>query len=417
MAPEKENNQVLRIIHPICCGLDVHKRFVSACILKTLPDGSIEVEVREFETFTDDLIALREWLIEKDCPIVAMESTGVYWQPIHNILEGYVEVILVNARHIKNVPGRKTDVSDSRWLAELLRVGLLRASYIPPKQVRFWRELVRLRQKHVKTLADYKKRVQKLFESANIKLDNVVSDLFGETGRQIMRLLLETPKPSLEEVRVVLKGNLRKKVEELYRSICGFFEEHHRFLLHSLLSIIETLEKEIGIMDIRIKEVMRHHEDLIERLKGIPGVSEVSARAILAEVGPDLRSFPNERALASWAGVCPGNNESGGKRISGKSPVKKHPLRSVLIEVSWAATRKKGTYYAAKYRQLRARRGPKKAIGAIAHKILKAVYFIIKEGQEYRELGANHLKQINRERLLTKIKEEAERLGYKVVAA
>ncbi|WP_342606929.1 IS110 family transposase [Thermodesulfatator indicus] len=199
------------MIHPICCGLDVHKRFVSACILKTLPDGSIEVEVREFETFTDDLIALREWLIEKDCPIVAMESTGVYWQPIHNILEGYVEVILVNARHIKNVPGRKTDISDSRWLAELLRVGLLRASYIPPKQVRFWRELVRLRQKHVKTLADYKKRVQKLFESANIKLDNVVSDLFGETGRQIMRLLLETPKPSLEEVRVVLKGNLRRK--------------------------------------------------------------------------------------------------------------------------------------------------------------------------------------------------------------
>jgi transposase len=416
MASNK-NTPVLSIVHGICCGLDVHKREISACVVETRSDGTIQSHLKQFGTFTDELVRLRDWLCGLDCPIVAMESTGVYWRPVHNVLEGYVEVVLVNARHVKNVPGRKTDIEDSRWLAGLLRHGLVRGSFIPPKEVRQWRELVRLRRKYVESLGDFKRRTQKLFECANIKIDSVVSDLFGLTGRNLMRLLISRETITLEKVKDCARGQLTNKVEELYRSIQGFFGAHHRFLLESLLETVGILEKQISSLEIRIKQATADHDVLVERLDEVPGIDQIAARVILAEIGPTLAAFANAEALCSWAGVCPGNNESARKRHSGRRPVKKHPLKTILVDVAWAAIKKKGSYYQAKYYRIKARRGAKKAIIAIAHRILKAIYAIIKFGSRYRELGEHYLDRETRARKLAKLKIEARQLGYQLVAA
>lgn len=415
MANSKDT-PVLSIVHPICCGLDVHKRTISACVTETRPDGTLQHHLEQFGTFTDELVRLRDWLIELDCPIVAMESTGVYWRPVHNVLEGYMEVVLLNSRHVKNVPGRKTDIEDSRWLAGLLRHGLLRGSFIPPKNVRQWREIVRLRRRYVDTVSDFKRRTHKLFECANIKIDNVVSDLFGMTGTNLMKLLISKESITLDDVRDCARGHLIQKVEELYRSIHGFFEDHHRFLLASLLQTIKTLKTQISSLEDRLKTLTSDHDSLVERLDEVPGIDQIAARTILAEIGPTLEAFPTVEQLCKWAGVSPGNNESAGKRRNGKNPVKKHPLKTLLVDVAWAAIKKKGSYYRAKYYRLKARRTAKKAIVAIAHRILKAVYAIIKHGARYRELGEQYLDHQSRARKLAKLKVEARQLGYKLVA-
>ena len=412
----KNDSTVLSVVHPVCCGLDVHKKKISACLLHvgiTKDENSI---IREFGTFTDDIEQLRTWLAEHECSIVAMESTGVYWRPVHNILEGEVEVILVNARHIKNVPGRKTDIEDSRWLAGLLQHGLLRGSFIPAKEIRHWRELSRSRRKNTEAIGDYKRRVHKLFESANIKIDSVVSDLFSMTGRTLIsRLISSSCVLSLTDVQECAKGSLRDKVQELYRSIHGFFEEHHRFLLASMMRILKTLEQENEEISARMKELMQAQQELLSRLDEVPGISELSAQYVLSELGPELDTFPSSAALASWAGLCPGNNESAGKRKSGRSPVKKHHLKSIMIEIAWAAVKKKGSYYRDKYWRLRYRLGPKKAIVAIAHRIVKALYAIIKHGERYKELGEDYLAQRSNVNKLVKIKKEAKFLGYDLV--
>jgi transposase len=411
----KKDSTVLSVVHPVCCGLDVHKKKISACLLGT-GEAADNILIREFGTFTDEIEQLRAWLAEHECPIVAMESTGVYWRPVHNILEGEVEVILVNARDIKNVPGRKTDIEDSRWLAGLLQHGLLRGSFIPAKDIRHWRELGRSRRKNTEAIGDYKRRVHKLFESANIKIDSVVSDLFSMTGRNLIsRLLSGTFTLSLTDVQECARGRLRDKTQELYRSIQGFFEEHHRFLLASMMRILKTLEQENEEISARMKELMQAQQDLLNRLDEVPGISELSAQYVLSELGPKLDTFPSSSALASWAGLCPGNNESAGKRKSGKSPVKKHHLKSIMIEIAWAAVKKKGSYYRDKYWRLRYRLGPKKAIVAIAHRIVKALYAIIKHGERYKELGEDYLAQRSNVNKLAKIRKEAKALGYDLV--
>jgi transposase len=411
----KKDSTVLSVVHPVCCGLDVHKKKISACLLGT-GEAADNILIREFGTFTDEIEQLRAWLAEHECPIVAMESTGVYWRPVHNILEGEVEVILVNARDIKNVPGRKTDIEDSRWLAGLLQHGLLRGSFIPAKDIRHWRELGRSRRKNTEAIGDYKRRVHKLFESANIKIDSVVSDLFSMTGRNLIsRLLSGTFTLSLTDVQECARGRLRDKTQELYRSIQGFFEEHHRFLLAGMMRILKTLEQENEEISARMKELMQAQQDLLNRLDEVPGISELSAQYVLSELGPKLDTFPSSSALASWAGLCPGNNESAGKRKSGKSPVKKHHLKSIMIEIAWAAVKKKGSYYRDKYWRLRYRLGPKKAIVAIAHRIVKALYAIIKHGERYKELGEDYLAQRSNVNKLAKIRKEAKALGYDLV--
>ena len=415
---QQNDNGIVSVVHPICCGLDVHKEKISAClIMSDIVDGQ-RVEVEEFGTFTSDLIRMRTWLTEHECPIVAMESTGIYWRPVHNVLEGYMEVILVNARHIKNVPGRKTDISDSKWLAGLLRHGLLKGSFIPPKEVREWRDLTRLRRSYVETLGDYKRRTHKLFESANIKIDSVVSDLFGATGRNLMKLLREdTGEISLKEVESCLRGKLRGKGEELLRSIQGFFTEHHRYLLSCLLRTVEGLEREIEAINDRLRKVMESREPLLKKMMEVTGISEVSARAILAEIGPSMEPFRSDAALASWSGLCPGNNESAGKRHSGRSPVRKHHLKTIMTEVAWAAIKAKGSYYREKYYRLKARRGARRAIIAIAHRQLKAIYHIIRDGVSFKDLGEEFLnRRIGTVQKIKKIAEQAQKLGYRLVA-
>ena len=413
---QDKTKQTISVVHPVCCGLDVHKKSISACLIFNDSSGQEQSIIQEFDTFTDSLIRLREWLIEHSCPIVAMESTGIYWRPVHNILEEAVEVILVNARHVKNVPGRKTDIADSRWLAGLLRYGLVKGSFIPPKHVREWRDITRCRQKHVQTQNDYKRRVHKLFESANIKIDSVLSDPFGATGRRLIALLADPEAEiTLEDVKKAAHGRVRHKAFELFRSIQGHFTAHHAFMLRSLLRSISHHEQEIETLDCRLKELMSEHTPILEELDRIPGINEVTARAVLAEIGPDLEAFPSCSHLTSWAGLCPGNNESAGKRKGGRSPVKKHHLKTILVEAAWAATRKKDSYYKEKFHRLKSRRGPKKAIVAIAHRLLKAIYHVIKFGTAFRDLGAQYLQQRAQAATLRYLRKQASILGMKLV--
>lgn len=415
---QQQNTTAISIMHPVCCGLDVHKEKISACLITEDMEGHEQSEVREFGAFTDNLIELRQWLIGNKCPIVAMESTGVYWRPVHNVIEHHLEVVLVNARHIKNVPGRKTDIADSKWLASLLKHGLLRGSFIPEKKVRQWRELTRQRRKLTESLGDFKKRVHKLFETANIKISSVVSDVFGKTGRNLIeKLCSEDVSLTQADIMECAYGRLRPKAPELYRSIQGFFEEHHRFQLLSLMRIISILESEMAILSDKISELMTDKNEIIERLEVIPGVGTRSAQIILSEVGYTLETFANTASFASWAGLCPGNNESAGKRRSGKTGVQKHPFKTIMVEVAWAAVRTKGCYYKDKYYRLKSRRGAKKAIIAIAHRIAKAIYHIIKHCKVYRELGEDYLKKNKKRKKLNLLKQQAQAMGLHLVPA
>lgn len=411
----KDDSRIIRIVHPICCGLDVHKESVSACVIFPDSNGEEQHEIKVFGTFTDDLKQLRQWLLDHECPVVAMESTGVYWRPVHNVLEQTVQVVLANARNMKNVSGRKTDIGDSRWIAGLLRHGLLKASFIPPRTVRQWRELTRLRKKYVQSVGDYRKRTHKLFESANIKIDSVVSDLFGVTGRNLMKLLIVDRELTLTDIEACVRGKLKGKEVELFRSIQGFFMGHHRFILKTLLGTIANLEGQIEALEQQIRSLMKDQSDLLERMKKAPGISDVSACDILAEIGPTLDSFPTDTALVSWSGLCPGNNESAGKRKSGRSPVRKHHLKTIMIEVAWAAIKKKGSYFKDKYYRLKARRGAKKAIVAIAHRILLGVYHVIKDGAEFRDLGEDYLTLRNKEKKVLYLQKQALALGFNLI--
>jgi len=412
---KKLDTTFIRVVHPVCCGLDVHKKKISACLITVDEHGQEQYDIEEFGTFTNDLLNMKEWLTDNGCPIIAMESTGVYWRPVHNVLEGFMEVILVNARHIKNVPGRKTDISDSKWLAGLLRHGLLRGSFIPPKEIRQWRELTRLRRTYTESLADYKRRIHKLFETANIKIDSVVSDLFGVTGRNLISLLCDESELSLENIRENAKRGLKSKAKELLSSVQGFFEDHHRFQLIGMMEVIAGFETKIAEITDRLDALTAGHQDLLDRLDEIPGIDKKSAQSIVSEIGVTLDEFMCMAALASWAGLCPGNNESAGKRKSGRTSVRSHPFKTILIEVAWAAVKKKGSYYRAKYFKLKARRGPKKAIVAIAHRISKAIYNIIKHGDTFRDLGEDYLTAQTKQRTIKNIKQRAKQLGYELV--
>jgi len=413
---QKNNSKVIGVMHPICCGLDVHKESISACVIFSDKDGVDQFAVEEFGTFTDELTRLRSWLLDHKCPVVAMESTGIYWRPVHNVLEGSFQIVLVNARDIKNVPGRKTDIGDSKWLAGLLRHGLLKGSFIPPQAVRQWRDLTRLRKKYVQTVGDYRKRTHKLFESANIKIDSVVSDLFGVTGRNLMQLLIKEGAPlTLSDIESCVRGKLKGKETELFRSIQGFFTGHHRVLLKTILETITGLESQIAALDRQIRSDMAEHQLLLDRMKKAPGISDVSSCDILAEIGPTLDTFKTDTALVSWSGLCPGNNESAGKRKSGRSHVRKHHLKTIMIEVAWAAIKKKGSYFKDKYYRLKARRGAKKAIVAIAHRILLGIYHVIKDGVEFRDLGEDYLKHRNQSRKILNLRKQAQSFGYDLV--
>jgi transposase len=415
----REDTKVLEVLHPVCCGLDVHKKSISACLIAQTHAGE-RVEQRDFGTFTDNLRALRDWLLENECPVVAIESTGVYWRSVINVLEGSVRVMLVNARHTKHMPGRKTDMSDAKWLAGLLRHGLVRASFIPPEEIRRWRDWCRQRKNHVESLGDYKRRVHMVLEMANVKIDSVVSDLFGATGRNLIRLLMDGGPLSVGDVEDCLRGKLRgkqrkEKGEELYDAIQGFFGDHQREILNPLLRVIGCLENEIALIEARLKGLFAPYHDLVERMIAVPGIAHVAAWAILAEIGPTLEAFRAIEAFCAWCGLCPGNHESGGKRLSGKSPVRRSMIRTILIEVAWAAIKTKESYYRAKYFRLKSRLGAKKAIVAVAHRIAQALFHIVKNGAQYKELGGDYLALLHAESRYQYLSREAKVLGYKLV--
>lgn len=402
----------MRVLHERCCGLDVHKEFVVACLLTVDADGQAVRELRTFKTMTADLLALSDWLKAAGCTHVAMESTGVYWKPVYNLLEGEFELLLANAQHLKRVPGRKTDASDAEWIAELLQHGLLRGSFVPDVEQRDLRDLTRYRTSLVQERSRTVNRVQKVLEGANIKLASVVSNVLGVSARAMLEGLLEGGDP--QALADLARGRLRDKRPQLAQALKGCLREHHRFLVAEHLAHIDYLDEAIARVSEEIEERMRPFEEDIKRLDTIPGVDRRTAEVLLAEIGHDMSRFPTAHHLASWTGMCPGQNETGGKRYSGKTRPGNHWLCQALVEASHAASRSKDTYLSAQYSRLARRRGKKKAEIAVAHSILVIVYHLLTRKEEYRDLGPNYFDERNRQHLQRSLIRRLERLGYHV---
>jgi transposase len=374
----------VEILHPCCAGLDVHKKTVVACVRQIGTDGVLQEQIRSFGTTTAELLALSDWLAALGVRQVAMESTGVYWKPVYYVLEAHFTLLLVNARHIKNVPGRKTDVKDAAWIAQLLQYGLLSPSFVPPPEIRDLRDLTRQRTLLVRERATVVNRIHKVLEEANIKLASVATDILGKSGRAMITALIagETDPGPLAELA---RGSLKKKKPQLRLALQGRVREHHRFLLRSLMSQEEHLEGQIACYSARIAEVMDPFTKAAARLKPIPGMGTQAAEVIVAEIGTDMKRFPTAGHLASWAGMCPGNDQSAGKRRSGRTTKGSQWLRTTLVQVAWAAVRTKETIYQAVYRRWSKRLGRKKALVAVGHKILTVIHALLKNETEYQE--------------------------------
>ena len=395
------------------CGLDVHQATVVACLLIVLQNGKVQKQVRTFGTTTRELLTLREWLLSEGCTHVAVESTGVYWKPVYAILEGTLEIVVANAQHVKKVPGRKTDVKDAEWLADLLCHGLLRSSFVPPKPIRELRDLTRYRRKLVESQTAERNRLLKLLETANIKLASVATDVFGVSGRLMLKALAKgetTPQQMAE----LAKRSLRSKIPQLELALEGKMEEHHRFLLQLQLDRLEAVENDLEVLERRLQENLKPYVKQLALLDEIPGVDRTLAAVIIAELGVDMSVFQSVSQLASWAGVCPGNNESAGKRKSSRIPNGNVYLKTALVEAGNAAAKAKGTYLKDKFYRLKARRGYKRAAVAIAHKILVAIYHMLSQQVSYNDLGDLYLDKLNKHHLTRNLVHRLERLGYAV---
>ena len=403
----------MQVMYPCCCGLDIHKKFVVACVLTTDDAGRVRKATRTFSTMTDDLLALLDWLAGLGCTHVAMESTSSYWRPVYNLLEGQQVLLVANAYHVKAVPGRKTDVKDAEWLADLLRHGLIRGSFIPSPDQRHLRDLTRYRTHLVEERARLTNRLQAVLEDANVKLAAVVTDVRGVSARAILEALLagQTDPTLLAELA---RGRLRTKRDQLARAVVGRFTGHHAFMLTEHLSHLDYLEEALERVSAEIAERLREDLAAVELLDTVPGISARSAEVLLAELGTDLSRFPDARHLASWAGMCPGNAESGGKRLSGKTRKGNQALRQALIQIAHVASKTKDTYLAAQYRRIAARRGKKRALIALGHTILVIVYHILTRRQPYHELGVAYFDQLERQRVEQRLVRRLERLGYTV---
>lgn len=395
------------------CGLDVHQATVVACLLVVQKDGRVQKQMRTFGTTTRELVGLRDWLCAEGCTHLAMESTGVYWKPVYAVLQGELEIVVANAQHVKKVPGRKTDVKDAEWLADLLCHGLLRPSFVPPQPIRELRDLTRYRRKLVQSQAAERNRLLKLLESANIKLASVATDVFGVSGRLMLRALIEG-QASPKEMAQLAKNKLRNKIPELELALEGRIEEHHRFLLKLQLDRLESVEKDIEVLQQRIQQKLQPYTAQLALLDEIPGVDWTLAAVIIAELGVDMSVFENVSQLASWAGVCPGNNESAGKRKSSRIPKGNVYLKTALVEAAHSAAKTKGTYLRDKFYRLKARRGYKRAAVAIAHKILLAIYHMLSQQVSYNDLGDLYLDKLNKHHLTRNLVHRLERLGYAV---
>jgi transposase len=400
-------------LYPCCAGLDIHKETVVACVRK-VTGGKVQQEVRTFRTETSGLLALADWLTDEQVTHAAMESTGVYWKPVWNILEGVLELVLVNAEHSKQVPGRKTDVKDAEWIAQLLQCGLLKASFVPERPVRELRDLTRQRVQLVRQKVQVANRIHKTLEDANIKLASVASDVLGKSGRDMLRAIIDGESDPVLLAELA-RQRLRQKIPQLQEALLGEVTDHHRFLLRMLLEQVEFLEGHIARLSVRITEVLpAPFAEAIERLQTIPGIDRRAAQNIVAEIGVDLKPFKSAGHLASWVGMCPGNHESAGKRRSGRTTKGNAWLRVTLVQCAWAASHSKNTYLAAQYKRLAARRGKKRALVAVGHTLLGIVYAVLKKKAAYRELGADYLDRQDKERLTARLLRRLEKLGVKV---
>jgi transposase len=401
------------VLYQCCAGLDVHKETVVACLMITAARGKLSKEVRTFATTTAGLLALADWLKSQGVTHVAMESTGVYWRPVFNILEDSFQVIVVNAQHMKAVPGRKTDVKDCQWIADLLRHGLLKASFIPPKPIRDLRDLVRSRKSLVQQRAQAINRVQKVLETANIKLSCVASDVLGKSGRDMLDAL-SAGISDAEALADLARGRLRSKLPALREALEGRVDATHRVLLRHLLDVIDFLQGKIEQMAIDIDEYLRPYEPQIARLMQIPGIGRIAAGTILAEIGTDMGQFPSAKHLASWAGVAPGSRQSGGKRMRASTNKGDRHLRAVLAEVVWVISHTNDNYLSAQYHRLASRIRKKRAIVAVSHSVLTIIYNMLRTNQDYHDLGPHFFETLDTTRQRDAAVRRLQALGYKV---
>lgn len=406
------------VVYERCCGLDVHKRTVVACVVISQAGGRPQKETRSFGTMTADLLALADWLEQRGVTHVAMESTGVFWKPIWNLLEDRFALLLVNAQHIKQVPGRKTDARDCEWIADLLRHGLLRASFVPDRPQRELRELTRYRTRLVRERSTAVNRLQKTLEGANIKLASVATDIMGASGRQMLAAII-AGSTDAATIADLAKRRLREKLPALTQALTGRVGDHQRFLLAQQLAHIDFLATSVEQVSAAIAARLQAHAATIERLDSIPGVGRWTAEILLAELGTDMSRFPSARHLASWAARsagdgCPGNNESAGKRKSGRTRKGNPWRRTALVEAAQAAGRTKHSYLGAQYRRLAARRGAKRAAVAVGHSMLGIVYHLLTRETEYEDLGVHYFDERQRQAVERRLVRRLEALGYKV---
>jgi transposase len=403
----------MEVLYQSCCGIDVHAKMLVACLIK---DG--RKETRTYSTMTDDLLKLLDWLAAAGCRQVAIESTGVYWRPVFNILEGSLSVMLVNARDAKGFKGRKTDVIDAEWLADLLRHGLLKPSFIPPLEIRELRELTRYRESMVREQTALANRIQKLIESGNIKLGQVISDALGVSGKQMLRALAAGEQDAVKMSQLA-RRKMKRKQPELERALSGRLSAAQRWVLRELLDQYEQVEAAITRVEEKIREEIARASDpflgeAVELLDTIPGIAQTIAQTIVSEIGVEMTRFPTDKHLASWAGMCPGNNESAGKRKSGKTRKGNRYLRTALVQAAWAASHQKETYLSAQYKRLVKRMGKKKALMAVGHSILVIVYHVLESRSSYTELGGDYFDRRDMQKRQQRLIHQLESLGLKV---
>jgi len=400
------------LVHPRCAGLDVHQKTVVACA-RIVADGAVTQEVRTFGTTTRELLALAEWLAAQGVTHAAMESTGVFWKPVWHLLEGQFELVLANAVHVRHIPGRKTDVNDAMWLADLLAHGLIRASFVPPAPIHALRDLTRTRKQLVREVAQHTLRLQKILEDANLKLTTVVSDILGVSGRAILEAVIAGEQDP-ERLADLGRGRLKASRRSLVDALRGVVTDHHRFMLQLHLAQIDGLEAAIRTVETRVGEALAPFRAAVEHLITMPGVSQTVARVILAEVGLDMTRFPTAGHLVSWAGLCPRLDESAGKRRSTRTRPGAPWLKTTLVQAAWAAVRTKETYLRAQFLRLKSRRGPKKAILAVAASMLTASYHILKHSVDYHDLGPDHFARRDKAKLARRLIRRLHDLGLSV---
>ena len=403
----------MNILYPRCAGLDVHKDTVVACV--RCVSAPVHHETRTFGTTTSELCQLRDWLSSHGCTDVAMEATGVYWLPVWHMLESNFGLVLANAQHIKNVPGRKSDVSDAAWIAKVMAFGLIRGSFVPPRHIAELRNLTRKRKQTVREVGQHANRIQKELEDANVKVGSVLSDVLGKSGRAMLKAIIagETDPEVLAELAL---GLARKKHDALVEALRGQVTEHHRFALDFHLGIIEHLERSLSNLEQRVKILIEPIKEDTERLKTIPGVSDVVAEVIISEIGTDMSRFPTSSHLVSWAGLCPRSDESAGKRRSTRLRKSGTWLKTTMVTAAWAAVRTKNSYLRSLFLRLKARRGPKKAIIAVAASILKSVYHMIRHGENYVDLGSSYFDSLNTRKTVDRLIRRLKEFGVEVLA-